>query len=139
MSTLASGNTIGARVWTDGKMIAPMLPSLPAVTKCEHCAQFFWINQARKIGEIPLWGPGKENIPADWKDAQRVGDLSEAEYLDALASGAAKNRDQELYLRIEAWRAGNDPQRFCEKEAPLIRADASSKNLLVLGSMLDEQ
>lgn len=137
--TLASGNTSDARIWTDGKIIAPMLPSLPAVTRCKKCALFFWIHEARKIGEIPLWGAYRENIPASWKDAGRVGELSELEYLDALASGAAKNRDQELYLRMEAWRAGNDPQRFCEKEEPFIRSDVSNKNLLQLGTMLDEK
>ena len=32
--TLLSGNTVDARRWTDGKMDAPMLPQLPALTKC---------------------------------------------------------------------------------------------------------
>jgi hypothetical protein len=36
--TLMSGNTFGARVWTDGKQDAPMLPHPPAVVKCRQCA-----------------------------------------------------------------------------------------------------
>jgi len=34
--TLASGNTFGTRLWTDGKRIARMLPLPPAVVKCPH-------------------------------------------------------------------------------------------------------
>lgn len=36
--SMISGNTIGARIWTDGKMDAPMLPELPQIVKCPHCS-----------------------------------------------------------------------------------------------------
>ena len=75
--TLASGNTIDAQTWTDGKMIAPMLPQLPALTKCRTCGYFFWLSEAEVIGEIPLWGPELEKIPETWKKAERVRDLTE--------------------------------------------------------------
>lgn len=32
--TLLSGNTFGAREYSDGKMVAPMLPECPNLTKC---------------------------------------------------------------------------------------------------------
>jgi hypothetical protein len=35
--TLLSGNTFGARRWTDSRMVAPMLPRPPAVTKGDEC------------------------------------------------------------------------------------------------------
>lgn len=136
--TLASGNTIGAQIWTDGKMMAPMLPQLPAITKCKNCAQYFWLHKARKLGEIPLWGEGRENIPAKWKVAQQVGELTEAEYLEALGRGLAINRDQEIHLRTEAWRAGNDLTRFSETLESSTRDDESSQNLHQLSILLDE-
>src|SRR5690349_16185490 len=50
--TLMSGNTFDARVWTDGKRIAPMLPQPPPVVKCRHCARCYWLADAKKIGTV---------------------------------------------------------------------------------------
>ena len=38
-------------------------------------------------------------------------DLSESESLEAISRGMARNRDQEIHLRISAWWAGNDAFR----------------------------
>ena len=35
--SLMSGNTIGARYWSDLRMRAPMLPEVSPVQKCHHC------------------------------------------------------------------------------------------------------
>jgi hypothetical protein len=48
--TLVSGNTFGARAWTDGRQVAPMLPRPPAVVTCEICAECYWLKDAREIG-----------------------------------------------------------------------------------------
>jgi hypothetical protein len=50
--TLISGNTFGAKVWTDGKQIAPMLPRPPAVVKCHYCGECYWLADAKKIKEV---------------------------------------------------------------------------------------
>ena len=139
--TLASGNTIDAQTWTDGKMIAPMLPQLPALTKCRNCGHFFWLSDAEVIGEIPLWGPELEKIPETWKNAERVRDLTETEFLEALIVGAARNRDQELYLRMGAWWAANDPLRFTNgnsKHVELSRTTEGIQNLKLFCALLDE-
>ena len=116
--TLASGNTVDAQTWTDGKMIAPMLPQLPALTKCRTCSHFFWLSKA-----------------------ERVRDLTETEYLEAISKGAALNRDQELYLRLGAWWAGNDPQRVVNgtrQASDFLRTKESSRNLKNFCDLLDE-
>lgn len=139
--TLASGNTIDAQTWTDGKMIAPMLPQLPALTKCRNCGHFFWLSEAEVIGEIPLWGPELEKIPETWMNAERVRDLTETEFLEALKVGAARNRDQELYLRMGAWWAGNDPLRFINgnsKHVEFSRTTEGIQNLKLFCALLDE-
>lgn len=46
--TLMSGNTLGARYYTDGKMEAPMLPYLQYLIKCPHCNYLIWINKQKK-------------------------------------------------------------------------------------------
>lgn len=139
--TLASGNTVDAQTWTDGKMIAPMLPQLPALTKCSTCAHYFWLSEATVIGEIPLWGPELDKIPENWKKAERVRDLTEIEYLEAIRKGAALNRDQELYLRLGAWWAGNDPQRdmnYTPEASGFIRTHEGIHNLKRFSGLLDE-
>ena len=35
--SLMSGNYIGAELWSDGKLIAPMLQKPSPVQKCPHC------------------------------------------------------------------------------------------------------
>jgi hypothetical protein len=56
LPTLLSGNTIGATFWSDGKMVAPMLPDTPEITKCYQCGSFFWIEDAQVVGEIREMG-----------------------------------------------------------------------------------
>ena len=43
LRTIASGNTLRAKFWTDGKMEAPMLPSVPAAGSCPHCNSMVWL------------------------------------------------------------------------------------------------
>ncbi|HEX8823312.1 MAG TPA: hypothetical protein VF794_25525 [Archangium sp.] len=50
--SLMSGNTVGARWWSDGKREAPMLPSSPLVTRCRGCGQYFWLHRGERLGRI---------------------------------------------------------------------------------------
>ena len=50
--SLASGNTFGQRIFSDGKNIAPMLTQFSTITKCQKCDTIFWMKDAKKIGEI---------------------------------------------------------------------------------------
>jgi hypothetical protein len=49
--TLLSGNTLGARRWTDGKEDFPSLPQDPPIIRCMRCRSFFWLENAKSIGE----------------------------------------------------------------------------------------
>jgi len=141
--TLLSGNTFGARRWTDGKMIAPMLPRPPAITKCGDCGHYFWISDANVIGELPLWGDEAKRIPSNWKTAERVRELSESEYFEAIRIGVAESKEQELHLRIWAWWAGNDLLRsqgqssVDQTQAVPIRSPEATANLERLLELLD--
>lgn len=111
--TLVSGNTFGALRWTDGKMSAPMLPEPPSVTRCEGCEAFFWVEDVEVVGELDFGRPGIEEAPEEWTSAPQVRELSADELLEAIASGVARTREEELHLRMLAWWAGNDPVRAC--------------------------
>jgi hypothetical protein len=133
--TWITGNTVGAKIWTDGKMIAPNLPIPPAVTRCKGCDGYFWLSDAKVIGKIGPWDLKTSESPDEWKTAERVRELSEAEYLEAIQMGVARNKNQELHLRISAWWANNDPLRFSGQDprkppyTSPVRSTAATANL----------
>lgn len=77
--TLTSGNTFGARVWTDGKQVAPMLPRPPAVVKCQQCAECHWLADARKVGTVERWGDEGGQVDPAWTAAPVVQEPAEDE------------------------------------------------------------
>ena len=79
--SLTSGNTIGASLWTDGKMIAPMLPCPPAITRCKTCDKIYWVASAEEIGEYSPWESEDSNVDPAWENAPSIEELSEDEYL----------------------------------------------------------
>lgn len=112
MGTYLSGNTFGAQWWTDGKMVAPMLPEQTEITRCRSCAGFYWVSDAQVVGEIDYDDDSKRReIPEEWRNAESVRELSGEEYLQAINEGLGKPRKRELYLRTQAWWAGNDAFR----------------------------
>ena len=140
--TLASGNTLDARVWTDGKMIAPMLPLPPTVVKCHHCAELYWRTEAEHIGTVDRCRAAGEQVNPAWADAPKPEEPTEAEYYQALSKGLAKNPKQERVLRILAWRRRNDVFRDKPlKEAQGISDDPEEwrKNLEALARLLTEE
>lgn len=46
--SLASGNTFGAKMWSDNKRIYPMLPSPSFIQKCPHCGDYFLLSRQKK-------------------------------------------------------------------------------------------
>jgi hypothetical protein len=163
--TLLSVNNFCAQGWTDGKIIAPMSPDLPRITKCRDCSHLFWLEDGKILGEVEPYRIKKllenagtlrpeeaeefkallKKIPEAWDDAPYITELSENEYLDALALGLAKGREQESFLRIHAWWAGNDTQRNIgpeeNKNPPVAaqRSERASENLSKLLGFLDAE
>ena len=140
-ATLRSGNTFGARVWTDGKQIAPMLPRPPAVVMCHHCAECYWLADAEEVGTIDPWDDETSQIDPAWTAARVIQEPVEDEYYQALDKGLAANSQQERTLRILAWWRRNDAFRDTPPAGiSTIAATARScrNNLEVLASLLDE-
>lgn len=104
-NAIMSGNTFGARMWTDGKMEAPMLPDYPLLVKCPDCQALLWIAEAREIG---LGGFFDEN--PGWPNAKKPGLPSESDLLRALMAGEL-SAEKDLYLRRRYWWTINDAYR----------------------------
>ena len=131
--THASGNTCGARVWTDGKMEAPMLPDDPWLVKCGHCGVPIWMDEQEQIGEIAPWGEPK----VKFKDVKSCANPSLKDYLVLLAAGVSDIR-KERYLRFRVWWAGNDARRRRRRKDDNPLSPAEAANLRALTALLDE-
>lgn len=77
ISSLASGNTFGATVWSDTKKDYPMLPTPSPVQKCPHCGGYFFYDDAEKaIADHDV--PSNKEECSLWQEADRnwFGELS---------------------------------------------------------------
>lgn len=135
--TLLSGNYIDARLWTDGKLVAPMFPQAPAVVKCKHCKECYWLSEANKFSILNLF----RRLKAVWSHPEFVEEPSEEEYYQAIRKNLAKTPQQEKVLRILAWRRRNDAYRKESISRLERQVDTSSQwreNLESLLSVLDD-
>ena len=108
--SLMSGNTLGAKYYSDGESVAPMLPHFPSFVKCPKCGVFFRIKK-----DMLEDGEGL-NVPY-------VKFLTVEEYQQAISEGLfnMNEKDDMLALRCAMWRAFNDRSR---KGEPLYENDA---------------
>lgn len=45
--SLMSGNTFGAKYWSDNQRIAPMLPDISFVQKCPNCGKYMLLSRQK--------------------------------------------------------------------------------------------
>jgi hypothetical protein len=131
-TTMMSGNTFGARFWTDGKMIAPMLPDRPWLVKCPKCTALFWLDEAKKLGEQRRWDEDKQ-----WPNAVEPSLPTEDDYLRFLGDNNVPKK-KELYLRRRVWWATNDAARTNETASVVLSATQEA-NLEALAKLLNEK
>ena len=110
--TLMSGNTLGARYWTDGKRDAPMLPQNPPLVRCTTCSKFFWPEREKEIAtKNPIV------VSTEHEDVELIVEPEEDDYYEALEEGLFADAEEELWLRTLAWQKSNDDYRD-ERDAP---------------------
>ena len=132
-NTLISGNTIGAKFWTDGKMDAPMLPDYPALVRCAHCRNLLWLPEAR---EHEFAEPPKmfETVAGALSPLAPT----ESDYLEAIESGLAPDKEREKYCRVRAWHCFNDARRDQKNAENLDElSGVAASNMKALFAMLD--
>ena len=121
-----SGNTFGAKFYSDGKREAKMLPDHPWLAKCPVCGILFWVDEAVEVDSGFDAAKGKIKVQAP----------SEKELLDHLAVPDLP-KDKEIYLRMHAWWKANDVWRWLQNPKPLFSKE-QVKNLKTLSVLLDE-
>jgi hypothetical protein len=113
-SSLLSGNTFCALLYSDGKQVARMLPEFPNLTKCKKCDSIFWLSEIEEIGECE-WS-GEDNIPQDWKNAPFAEFLSINDLFRALTENSIKKR-KTLIRQIAEFLSINDLFRALTKNS----------------------
>jgi hypothetical protein len=102
--SLMSGNTFGAKIFSDGKRIAPMLPEFPNLTKCKKCETIFWLSKLKEI-ETYEWDDQKNT---EWQKADEADFLEIEDYYNAIKNGIAENKEEEINIRRLIWWTYND-------------------------------
>ena len=134
--TLESGNIVGARFWTDGKMDAPMMPDQPWLVKCPSCKSLFWVDKARQLAELePL-----ATVRKEFSDSLMYEHLTEADYLKFLQKKNISKKREE-YVRIRAWWCSNDSMRYEKptKGFTVVFSKDQEDNITSLYELLDEK
>jgi hypothetical protein len=107
------------------------------VVRCRHCADYYWLADAEKVGTVERWrGEGQQRNPA-WSAAQEAEEPTEEEYYQALEGNCAKDHEQERTLRMLAWWRRNDALRF-HAAGSATASGACRRNLEALARLLDE-
>ena len=82
---IESGNNIDAEFWSDGKMIAPMLPQVSPVQKCPRCGKYYLEYRCfSRAGLGKSWEKG-EMTYHEWKEAY-------SQFLNEKGIAKGKNR-----------------------------------------------
>lgn len=128
-SSLRSGNTIDATVYSDGRMFALMLPEFPDLTKCKECENYLWLSKLQSI-EYPLSDLDFtfQNINLAKFSIQDINNaefLSIDEYINALELNLAENNEDEYYIRNKILWGFNDRLRKSEAH---FNSDSDIKN-----------
>ena len=106
--SLMSGNTFGARFYSDGKREAFMLPEFPDLVSCGSCGNFFFLSQQTPVDELFDY---EEQTNSETEDIDQAAFLDIAELERSLGHEVAAKKENEIVIRLQIWRAFNDRTR----------------------------
>lgn len=134
--SISSGNTFDAIRYSDGKVIAPMMPQYPAITKCQKCNEIFWLDEELEVGTY--YEHESKQHQSEWLKADEASYLSMLDYANLLNSKNKELIRDEYLIRLLLWWHFNDRVRaneemFNSNEEILIWKD----NLVRLLDILD--
>ena len=112
--SLMSGNTCGASLFSDGKLVAPMLPEFPNLTKCKKCSSFLWLGKMKSLGYFNMYNSrelaeltGDPNVKPDKAEFLSLDDL-----FGVLNLHDFQDPREEIFVRTRIWWTFNDRIRY---------------------------
>jgi len=130
IATICSGNTFGARYWTDGKREAPMLPDEPWLRRHPETGELFWTDECEAVAEDPEWEESE-----NYREVQYAEEPTVDDYRSALDSSVASTPEKQRYVLMRFWWAANDSVRH--GEASTSSLPDFRERLLQLRALLD--
>ena len=130
IATIASGNTFGARYWTDGKQEAPMLPDQPWLRSHPETGELFWTDECEEVAEETVWEDDES-----YQDVAFAEEPTLDDYRRALLSGVVSTPEQKRYVLMRYWWAANDAAR--DGDASAAPPSDFSERLLQFRALLD--
>jgi hypothetical protein len=101
----ASGNMIGATLWSDGYANGPMTIRPELLKRCGACRSFLW------VWDLPVEHEYRRSRQADWMLPAELLWPDREDLGLALREGQADTPERERWLRTELWYATNHPRR----------------------------
>jgi len=143
--SILSGNTGGAKYWTDGEMLARMLPRTPGLIKCSHCSSIQWTDELEKvesfetyIGFRALFDKNTEFKAKENEEKLKAKLYETLPYYvqpNALElfdfANTVLHTEKQLQVRLRAWRKGNDDRRNSDKFNPLNKVELDNLEMIV--------
>lgn len=134
IKSVLSGNTFESTLWSDGRSIAPMLPRVSPIQKCQHCNQYSFLHEWKELDDT-------------CGEAGTFGDLTYAETKEAYTqlSNSKLSGEDTLTISLEFVHKFNDYfyrsdeyHRFSDDEDSLYK-NALYDAISYLGYGDDEQ
>ena len=104
--TLLTWNTLGAKSYSDGKVISGMSPEYPIITICPRCKTIFWMDEETLVGEY--W---YQNENKKWKNLDYADFLTIEESFIALERNIFAIKGDEYFIRNHILWSFNDRVR----------------------------
>lgn len=105
--SMMSGNTFGARLYSDGRMDAPMMPSYPNLIACNRCRELLWLDRMKPIAYSMPDFLLDDNSDSDgmhpWGDVQIANEMSIPVANRILQTLKPEFAVEEYYIRRKLW------------------------------------
>lgn len=119
LNATRSGNTLRSVLWSDGKLVGPMLPDVERLVLCPHCRAGIWIHELPELYEMTdedyideddLDEDDLDEVGQTYATAKYVESLTFADYMRYLVT-ANIDAGKQIYVRRAAWWCANDNRR----------------------------
>ena len=132
LDSTRSGNTFRSVLWSDGKLVGPMLPEVERLVRCPQCRAGVWILELPELKEYIDYDDVAIDANGRTYKITFVESLTFADYMRYLAT-ANIDAGKQIYVRRAAWWCANDNRR---KNNPMPLTPPEIANLRALLPLL---
>ena len=110
LDSTRSGNTFRSVLWSDGKLVGPMLPDVERLVLCPQCRAGVWILELPELKEYIDCDDVEIDANGQTYTVTFVESLTFADYMRYLVT-ANIDAGKQIYVRRAAWWCANDNRR----------------------------